>query len=221
IDWAGLDRGFARRKVELPTYPFERQRFPVPKPGRGGQAATGPRHPLAETVVRSPLVKETVIATALSTALFPYLAEHRVLGEVVVPAACYLAMMLNGAARLGQAAARLEEVFFVAPLVLAGCEERAVQAVIDTEGRFQIISLPGEEMVSHVSGRLAEPAGDASGALEEARSRCTRPVDVGALLAGLGGVGFGAGFRWSGAPRVGGGGPRGRRGRPAGGRRAG
>src|SRR5262249_37418198 len=122
VDWAGLDRGYARRKVELPTYPFERQRVPVPKPGRG-QAPTGPRHPLAETVVRSPLVKETVIATALSTALFPFLADHRVLGEVVVPAACYLAMMLNGADRLGQAATRLEEVFFVAPLVLADGEE--------------------------------------------------------------------------------------------------
>src|SRR5262249_23215843 len=27
IDWAGLDHGHARRKVELPTYPFERQRY--------------------------------------------------------------------------------------------------------------------------------------------------------------------------------------------------
>src|SRR5262249_21149834 len=92
IDWAALDQGHTRRKVELPTYPFERQRYPLPKPDRSGSE---PRHPLAETVVRSPLVKETIFATRISADRFPYLADHRILGEVVAPASCYLAMMLN------------------------------------------------------------------------------------------------------------------------------
>src|SRR5262249_38088299 len=141
IDWAGFDHGYARRKVELPTYPFERQRYPLPKSSRPGRNGCLPCHPLVETVVQSPLVKETILATPVSTSLFPYLADHRVLGEVVAPAACYLAMMLNGADRLEYAACRLEDVYFVAPLVLREHEERTLQAVLDPEGSFKIISL--------------------------------------------------------------------------------
>jgi acyl transferase domain-containing protein len=202
IDWAGLDEGRARRKVELPTYPFERQRYAMPKPGRSGRNGSEPRHPLVEMVVRSPLVPETVFATPISADLFPYLADHRILGEVVAPAASYLAMMLNGASRLGHAASRLDDVFFVAPLVLAEHEERSMQAVLEPEGGFKIISLgpdrSADEMVTHVSGRLAEVADveASAGSLEEAQTRCTAPVDVEALLAGLEGVEFGPSFRW-------------------------
>jgi myxalamid-type polyketide synthase MxaB len=202
IDWTGLDQGHARRKVELPTYPFEHQRYALPKPSRGHRNGSEPPHPLVETVLQSPLVKETVFATPISAELFPYLADHRVRGEVVAPAACYLAMMLNGAGRLGYAACRTEEVFFVAPLVLGEHEERTLQSVLDSEGSFKIISLgpnnsPGE-MVTHVSGRLTEPVDGAGPAvsLEEAQSRCTSPLDVESLLAGLEGIEFGPSFRW-------------------------
>nr|AHB82053.1 polyketide synthase [Sorangium cellulosum] len=34
IDWAGFDRDYPRRRVTLPTYPFERKRHPVPMPAR-------------------------------------------------------------------------------------------------------------------------------------------------------------------------------------------
>jgi myxalamid-type polyketide synthase MxaB len=202
IDWSGLDQGYARWKVELPTYPFERQRYALPKPGRGRRDGTGPRYPLAETVVQPPLVRETVFATPISADLFPYLVDHRVLGEVVAPAACYLAMMLNGADRLGHAACRMEEVFFVAPLVLADHEERTLQAALDPEGGFKIVSLAADhspgETVTHVSGRLAGVVDvEASpGLLADARSRCATLVDVEALLAGLEGIEFGPSFRW-------------------------
>jgi myxalamid-type polyketide synthase MxaB len=202
VDLAGLDQGHARRKVELPTYPFERQRYPLPRMDGGRRDGSEPPHPLAETVVQSPLVRETVFATALSANLFPWLADHRVLGEVVAPAACYLAMMLNGAARLGRTACRLEDVFFVAPLILADREERALQGVLDPEGGFKIISLASnnspDDMVTHVSGRLAE-VGDIAAprdSLGEAQSRCTTPVDVEALLAEMEGIEFGPSFRW-------------------------
>ncbi|XXY45527.1 type I polyketide synthase [Sorangium sp. So ce269] len=34
IDWAGFERDYPRRRVTLPTYPFERKRHPVPNPAR-------------------------------------------------------------------------------------------------------------------------------------------------------------------------------------------
>ena len=38
IDWRGFDRDYARRKVELPSYPFERQSYAPPKPAVGKRA---------------------------------------------------------------------------------------------------------------------------------------------------------------------------------------
>jgi amino acid adenylation domain-containing protein/thioester reductase-like protein len=58
VDWAGFDRGYARKKVALPTYPFARARhwlasqptYAVPTAAR--QAA---RHPVLGQQLRSPL----------------------------------------------------------------------------------------------------------------------------------------------------------------------
>ena len=40
IDWSGFDRGYSRRKVALPTYPFERRRYWVEPQGGRRQAVT-------------------------------------------------------------------------------------------------------------------------------------------------------------------------------------
>jgi myxalamid-type polyketide synthase MxaB len=202
VDWSGFDRGYRRRKVVLPSYPFERQTYPLPRSGRSTPGRTAVAHPLAETLVQSPLVRETILSTALSTAAFPYLADHRLFGEVVAPAGCYLAMMLNGARRLGQSACRMEDVFFVAPLILTRGEERTLQSVIDPEGAFRIISYRSadspEEMIDHVRGRLASSSevGPAAATLADARARCRTAVDHEQLAAGIEGIDFGPSFRW-------------------------
>ena len=171
VDWAGFDRDYSRRKLELPTYPFQRQRYWLPKspvqPRHGGIASW----PLIDTITQSPLVKETILATSVNASRFPYLADHRVFGEVVAPGAFFLAMMLSGAELLGQRSCQMDDVIFVAPLALPRHEERTVQAVLSPEGaadvdqaaRFQIISLPGtgspEEMITHVTGVMSASGG--------------------------------------------------------------
>jgi myxalamid-type polyketide synthase MxaB len=202
INWAGFDQDYRRRKVELPTYPFDRQAYRMPRANDRSRNGVATHHPLVDTLVQSPLVKETVFATPLSTAVYPYLSDHRIFGDVVAPASCYLAMMCNGAARLGHVACRLEDVFFVAPLVLADNEERTLQAVLDPEGAFRIISLAADEsvdgMMTHVSGRWVEVAEAVlpSVSLKEMQERCTKAVDVEALAAGLEGIEFGPSFQW-------------------------
>jgi myxalamid-type polyketide synthase MxaB len=211
IDWAALDRGYTRRKVELPTYPFERKRywFPVSaqKAGPGRRAL----RPLIDTLVQSPLVKETILATPFSTATQPYLKDHRVFGDVVVPGACYLEMILSGQDLLGHSTCRVEDAFFQAPLVLPENEERILQAVLTPEeagtaegSGFQIISLgpkgSSDEVTTHVTGRVSGTAPDALSVLPLARieSRAYRTLDPAEFTAWAGsrGIDYGPTFRW-------------------------
>ena len=127
-------------------------------------------------MVQSPLVKETIFSTPFSIATQPFLADHRIFGEVVVPGACYLGMILSGAELLGQTTCQLEDVFFQAPLVLPETEERTVQAVLTPEesaedgarrrqgfrssawGRKDL----SDEATTHVTGRLSGLVTEAS-----------------------------------------------------------
>ncbi len=58
IDWAGFDAGFRRRKMPLPTYPFERQRFWLDlgrQASAQAPALNGDSHPVLGQRLRSPL----------------------------------------------------------------------------------------------------------------------------------------------------------------------
>ncbi|HLJ19181.1 MAG TPA: beta-ketoacyl synthase N-terminal-like domain-containing protein, partial [Stellaceae bacterium] len=203
IDWPGFDRGYARRKLELPAYPFERQRYALPKPVASGRAEPAGLRPLIDAVVQSPAIEQTILTTRFSAAAYPYLGDHRVYGETVAPAACYIAMLLNGANALGRQACALEDVFFVAPLVLSGSSERTLQAIVEPDSSFQIVSFapnsPTDEASKHVTGRFApetDPPGVAGLSLEQAQVRCTTPLDPEWVSAGVEGIEFGPSFRW-------------------------
>ena len=42
VDWAGFDRDYSRRRVSLPTYPFQRQRFWVEGSNREPEPEVSP-----------------------------------------------------------------------------------------------------------------------------------------------------------------------------------
>jgi acyl transferase domain-containing protein/acyl carrier protein len=192
------------------THAFQRQRYWLPKvplqPRHGGVSL----RPLIDTMTQSPLVNETILATSVTTSGFPYLADHRVFGEVVVPGSFFLAMMLSGAEFLGLRSCQMDDVIFMAPLGLPHREERTLQAVLSPQGasgveqaaRFQIISLPGkgspEEMITHVTGGLSGAMGRPSSllALTEIQARCGETAEPEAV-ARLAGVELGPSFRWT------------------------
>lgn len=74
-----------------------------------------------------------MLSSPLGVAAQPYLADHKVHGQLVVPGAAYLAMLASGAELLGWSSCRIEEVYFLAPLVLLDTKARTVQAVLTPE----------------------------------------------------------------------------------------
>jgi len=213
IDWDGFDRDLRRCKIPLPTYPFERQRYWFPAGAVGGPQHGGALRPLVETLSRSPLVKETVLSVTLGTGVQPYLEDHKVHGQIVVPGAAYLAMLASGTELLGWSACRIDDVYFLAPLVLAERDGRAVQAVLtplEPENRaaqaygVQIVAFPSDvadgEMVQLLSARLAadEPGPARRRDLAALKARCREPFDTDRLyeIIDSSGVEAGASFRW-------------------------
>jgi acyl transferase domain-containing protein len=108
IDWTGFDQDYPRRRVALPTYPFERQRYWLPNTRTPSQSPSlsSPEPALLNLeglvklppigkLMQSPLLRETVFETLLSTETLPFLAEHRLGGQVVVPGAFYLSYLLS------------------------------------------------------------------------------------------------------------------------------
>jgi myxalamid-type polyketide synthase MxaB len=213
IDWGGFDRQYPRHKMALPTYPFERQRYWFPSAGAGPALGHDAVRPLVESLARSPLVKETIVSASLGVANQPYLADHKVHGQVVVPGAAYLAMLVSGAEVLGWPSCRIEDVYFLAPLVLPDVKPRRVQAVLtpaaaeNGDAVLQTVQIavlptdtPGDEMVRLMSGRISPGAAPAfgQGDLAALQGRCRQPFDAERLyeVIGSSGVDVKESFRW-------------------------
>ncbi|MGA3190712.1 MAG: beta-ketoacyl synthase, partial [Bryobacteraceae bacterium] len=76
VDWAGFDKPYERRRVSLPTYPFERQRYwldarPARRTETGGHPLLGKRMELAGSPASS------VWQTEIGIERLPYLADQR------------------------------------------------------------------------------------------------------------------------------------------------
>ncbi|MEU8028452.1 SDR family NAD(P)-dependent oxidoreductase [Streptomyces sp. NPDC049099] len=207
--------------AELPTYAFERERHwltaaPALSSGAG-------RTPLVDTRIEaSDTPDRHIFQTDLDPqdGRFGYLLDHRVAGEVWLPAAAFLEMAFEAASGLQDGEeVRLADVRFEAPLKLptTGPGVR-LQLVLQPEhdaGRdFTIAStVPGEPRsgwVRHVSGRVVlgaaaeegagtrtRPGDSWGGSLEALRAQCPAEADLPGVYAALTalGIDYGPAFR--------------------------
>ncbi|MCK6589452.1 MAG: acyltransferase domain-containing protein, partial [Polyangiaceae bacterium] len=142
IDWRGFDAPHARRRISLPAYPFQRTSHWledasfVPRSGSSrirrrasGYALSGEALDLPTTAIHHVL--------PLGLRHQPYLVDHVLHGEVVVPGAFYLAVAVAVASeRFGEGMFALRDVMFVNPLILSGETEIHVVLTPEREGRF-------------------------------------------------------------------------------------
>ncbi|MEZ4725553.1 MAG: polyketide synthase dehydratase domain-containing protein [Caldilineaceae bacterium] len=218
IDWEALEQGYHRRKVTLPTYPFQRERYWAQLAGtREAVRLT----PLIDKLTRLPRHRETMSETQMNVERLPFLLDHRVFGQVVSPGACQLAMTLD-AAQLAYPEQTLQLVNVVLPqaLVVGEDEGRTIQVVFDMDwpspqvqnGQvlapqrtpFELISFcsndPDSILQTHVSGNLALADFATMPAVDVAsiQSRCPTTVDVNTFYATSTAhqVDLGPTFRW-------------------------
>ncbi len=172
VDWGALARGDGARTVALPTYAFQRERYWLePVASAGDPASIGQlaaEHPLLGAAVSMADEQGWLFTGLLSLEAHPWLADHTVMGAVLLPGTAFLELALHAGAHVG--CESVAELAIEAPLILQEGEAVQLQVMVaDAQGTglraLGIYSRPqarageapveGAEWTRHASGTLA------------------------------------------------------------------
>jgi acyl transferase domain-containing protein/NADPH:quinone reductase-like Zn-dependent oxidoreductase/acetyltransferase-like isoleucine patch superfamily enzyme/NADP-dependent 3-hydroxy acid dehydrogenase YdfG len=196
VDWDVAFAGRLARRVELPTYAFEPTRFwhAAPRaPGAGdlgaaGMAAAG--HPLlGAAVALAGLDGGWLLSGRVSLESHPWLADHVVGGEALLPGPALLELALRAGEQAG--CDRVEELTMEAPLVLPATGFVDLQVTVGSDLDVAVHARPeGGAWVRHASGTLGDAPGDLVGDLGAWPPPDAEQLEPGELLDALAARGF-------------------------------
>ena len=170
VSFAGLFANEERRKIELPGYPFQRERYWVDGSRR---RSVSDGHPVLGTRHESPR-GEVMFETEMFTSDPEWLSDHQVFGSVIMPGAMYGAIAAAVSLREDAGPVDIEELQLHSPMVFgqeadenSGPRDgRRIQAVLDSpeSGRSRQLEIysKGESedgWTLHAEARLAPESG--------------------------------------------------------------
>ncbi|QDQ14879.1 type I polyketide synthase [Streptomyces spectabilis] len=210
VDWTPLYAPVAsRRRVGLPTYAFQRQRYWLHAPALTGDVTSAglaaADHPLLGAAVEVAGSEARLFTSLLSVDAHPWLGDHVVAGRTLLPGTAFVELAVRAGDEVG--CDLLDELILQAPLVLP--EDGGVQLQLwveepDESGRctFTLHSrrqndVPDEPWIRHAAGVLA--VADSGRAARQDADLAQWPpvgataVDTGELYAGFAAAGLGYG----------------------------
>jgi acyl transferase domain-containing protein/NADPH:quinone reductase-like Zn-dependent oxidoreductase/NADP-dependent 3-hydroxy acid dehydrogenase YdfG/acyl carrier protein len=193
VDWDALLGPHEPRLVELPTYAFQRERYWLEDPGTVGDVALVGQAPTEHGLLGAAVPRADeggwILTGRLSLKSQPWLADHAVMGVVLLPGTGFIELALAAGRQVG--AELIEELAFEAPLVLTEEAGTQIQVVVDEREedgtrRIAIYSRPLEDgdvaWVRHASGALSSTPAEAGTEVEKALSEWppeeAEPADV-------------------------------------------
>ncbi|ONK15521.1 Erythronolide synthase, modules 3 and 4 [Streptomyces sp. MP131-18] len=205
VAWERLFTG--ARRVDLPTYPFQRRRYwldaaPAATRDVASAGLAAEAHPLLGAGLPLAGSDGHVFTGRLSLAAQPWLADHMVHDVVVLPGTAVVELALHAAARTD--CGGVEDLTLEAPLTVPEDGETQVQLAVggaDADGR-RPVTLYGrgaddQPWTRHAAGTLAADAAPAAFTLAAWPPADATPVDVTELQARLAktGLDYGPAFR--------------------------
>ncbi|WAN69217.1 SDR family NAD(P)-dependent oxidoreductase [Moorena producens JHB] len=197
VDWSGFDREYARQKVVLPTYPFQRERYWIEsnKSNRKKPYLSTEKnlHPLlGKRFYCAGQPQQVQFESLLAEDEPAYLKHHRVFDRALFPTTAYLEIALAaGVNRFKTDNLVVEDLVIPTGLILPEGEIKTVQTILTPSEnqtyQWQVFTQqqqPNQEepqWILHANGKIRAAEMDngvATFDLEKYLSECSQPIEI-------------------------------------------
>jgi len=208
VDWSGLYQGNNYKKINLPVYPFKKEKIwnflTSKKYDENNYIKT--LHPLINQKIESPLIKEKIFTSNLNESSPGCLKDHIIYDNIIVPAAYYLSSLLGVSGLINKSSTcKIKNIIFPNALIIKEQKNIDIQIIAvptnKDEYSFKIISLNNNDsMTIHSDGIMSFDLDITLSKiyLDEIKKRCQSKYSGNELYNKMNQFGFnlGSGFRW-------------------------